>query len=170
MRLECTCCPRSDLFGRACRMKGWVRRHPLSAFFFVAYLVSWSIAVPLALQAQGIIPELLPWTLHYLTAFGPAAAALLIARLLRDPSVATEPREPSSFARRVFWWTTRFGVPVLLFVIGRVAAQLLGQTPPTWTSLGHINFVPDLGLAAWGFWFLTSGVGEEFGWRGFALP
>ena len=27
-----------------------------------------------------------------------------------------------------------------------------------------------MGLAAWGFWFLTSGVGEELGWRGFALP
>ncbi len=23
---------------------------------------------------------------------------------------------------------------------------------------------------AWGLWFLTSGLGEEVGWRGFALP
>ena len=38
-------------------MEDWVTRHPLSSYFFVAYAVSWSIAVPLALQAQGFLPE-----------------------------------------------------------------------------------------------------------------
>jgi hypothetical protein len=33
-----------------------------------------------------------------------------------------------------------------------------------------VNFLPDLGVAAWGLWLATSGVGEELGWRGFALP
>jgi membrane protease YdiL (CAAX protease family) len=33
-----------------------------------------------------------------------------------------------------------------------------------------VNFLPDLGVTAWGLWFLTSGIGEELGWRGFALP
>ena len=56
-------------------MKGWVTRHPLASYFFVAYTVSWSLAVPLALQAQGVLAERLPWSLHYLTMFGPAAAA-----------------------------------------------------------------------------------------------
>ena len=32
------------------------------------------------------------------------------------------------------------------------------------------TFCPDLGLMAWALWFLTSGCGEELGWRGFALP
>jgi len=52
-------------------MKAWVSRHPLTSFFFIAYAVSWSIAVPLALQAQGALFQRLPWSLHYLTAFGP---------------------------------------------------------------------------------------------------
>lgn len=50
-------------------MKEWVARHPLASYFVVAYTVSWSIAVPLALQAQGVLPERLPWSLHYLTMF-----------------------------------------------------------------------------------------------------
>jgi membrane protease YdiL (CAAX protease family) len=57
-----------------------------------------------------------------------------------------------------------------LFVAARVAARLTGVAVPAWTSLGHVNFLPELGLAAWGLWFVTSGLGEELGWRGFALP
>ena len=151
-------------------MKVWVKRHPLASYFFVAYAVSWSLAVPLALQAQGILPARLPWSLHYLTAFGPAAAALLIARLLREPPGTAERAEPRSVACGIFWWAVGFGSPILLFLIALFAARIAGQTPPTWTSLGHVNFLPDLGVAAWGLWFLTSGLGEEIGWRGFALP
>jgi len=151
-------------------MKGWVTRHPLPSYFFVAYAVSWSIAVPLALQAQGVLPERLPWSLHYLTAFGPAAAALLIARLLREPARTAERAESRSVARGILWWTVGFGSPLLLFVIALVTARIAGQTATTWTSLGRVNFLPDLGMAAWGLWFITSGVGEELGWRGFALP
>lgn len=151
-------------------MKSWVMRHPLAAFFLVAYAASWSIAVPLALQAQGVLPERLPWSLHYLTAFGPATAALLIGRLLREPRSAGERAAPGTVARRIVWWTVGFLSPLLMFVIALVAARIAGQAAPTWTSLGAVNFLPELGLTAWGLWFLTSGVGEELGWRGFALP
>jgi len=120
------------------------------------------------MQAQGVLPERLPSSLHYLTMFGPAAAALLIARLLQEPT-GTPHAERRSVAHRTFWWTLGFGSPLLLFVIAVVAARIAGPTPPTWKSLGHVNYLPDLGLAAWGLW-LATGVGEELGWRGFALP
>jgi membrane protease YdiL (CAAX protease family) len=150
-------------------MKGWVRRHPLASFFFIAYAVSWGIAVPLALQAQGVVAPRLPWSLHYLTAFGPAAAAFLIARLLRKPAGAKRAQR-ASVVGPMLWWTVGVGSPLLLFVIAQVGARIVGQTVPTWTSLGRINFLPDLGVMAWGLWFVTSGLGEELGWRGFALP
>jgi len=35
---------------------------------------------------------------------------------------------------------------------------------------GAVNYLPNLGLGAWVFWILNSGIGEETGWRGFALP
>lgn len=151
-------------------MKDWVKRHPLASYFFVAYVVSWSIAVPLALQALGVAFHRLPWSLHYLTAFGPAAAALLIRRLVRQPPATVDHAVPRSVARRIFWWMVGFSSPLLLFVIAGVAARITGQAEPTWISLGQIGFLPDLGVTAWAFWFLTSGVGEELGWRGFALP
>jgi membrane protease YdiL (CAAX protease family) len=151
-------------------VKEWIKGHPLISYFFVAYAVSWSIAVPLALQAQGILGTRLPLALHYLTALGPAAAAILIARLLREP-LGSDQRVPSkSRAHPIVWWTIGFASPLFLFVIAQLAAAIVGQPVPTWRSLGHINFLPDLGLAAWALWFLTSGCGEEVGWRGFALP
>lgn len=36
--------------------------------------------------------------------------------------------------------------------------------------VGSINFLPNLGVLSLLLWILTSGVGEEVGWRGFALP
>ena len=151
-------------------MKGWIRRHPLSSFFCVAYGVSWSIGVPLALQAQGVVPDRLPWSLHYLTAFGPVAAAFLIARLLRESTAVPERAPSTSVGQSIYWWTVGFGSPLILFVVAQVAARIAGQNVPTWTSLGQVNFLPDVGVMAWGLWFLTSGLGEELGWRGFALP
>jgi membrane protease YdiL (CAAX protease family) len=150
-------------------MKEWIKRHPLSSYYFVAYAVSWSIAVPLALQAQGILATRLPLALHYLTAFGPAASAILIGRLLREPAGINEHQSTPS-ARSILWWTIGFASPLFLFVIAQLAAAIVGEAVPTWRSLGQINFLPDLGLAAWGLWFFTSGLGEEVGWRGFALP
>jgi uncharacterized protein len=148
-------------------MKRWLERHPLSSYFIVAYAVSWSIAVPLALQAQGVLATHLPWSLHYLTLFGPAISAFVIARLLREPSNTNVVRQPVTPS--IVWWAVGFGSPLLLFVVTQIAARVAGQTPPTWTALGRINFVSDLGAWAWGLWFITS-CGEELGWRGFALP
>ena len=51
--------------------------------------------------------------------------------------------------------------------IAQLAGRLMGQPVPSWRALGQVNCLPDLGLAAWGLWFATSGVGEEAGWRGF---
>ena len=50
-------------------------------------------------------------------------------------------------------WVRRHPVSSYFFHVG---ARIAGQTAPTWTSLRHVNFVPDLGVAAWGLWFLTS--------------
>jgi membrane protease YdiL (CAAX protease family) len=153
-------------------MKRWVGRHPVVSFFIAAYAISWSIAVPLALQAHGLSAARLPWFLHYLTAFGPALAAFAIARLVRpaDATKTAETGRPQSTGRSIAWWTLGCGAPLLLFALAQVAARLAGSAGPAWTALGRINFLPNLGLWAWGFWFLTSGVGEELGWRGFALP
>ena len=151
-------------------MKSWIRKHPLAAYFIVAYAVSWSVAVPLALQAQGVFATRLPWSLHYLTAFGPAIAAFVIARLRRSPFDTSPSVDSHVPARSIAWWAIGYGSPLLLFAIAQLAARMVGQPAPGWSTLGQISFLPNLGWWAWELWFLTSGCGEELGWRGFALP
>jgi CAAX protease family protein len=148
----------------------WLRQHSVSSYFILAYAISWSIAVPLALQAQGIVTTHLPWALHYVTAFGPALAALSMAWLLGEPLSGERARARRHPSHAAIWWIVGFASPLLMFAAAQLAARAAGQASPTWTALGRVNFLPDLGIAAWCLWFATSGSGEEIGWRGFLLP
>ena len=152
-------------------MSDLVERHPVFVYYALAYVCSWAIAVPLALQAQGITATRLPFALHYLSGLGPALAALATTQLLRRArrnSVRTD--QSSRFRQSWLWLLVGLVSPLVLFVAAQGAARVGGQSVPTWTSLGRVNFLPDLRLWAWALWFVANGWGEELGWRGFALP
>ena len=149
-------------------MKGRLTRHPIFSFFFLAYAISWSIGVPLALQANGIVDLDLPLWLHYATAFGPALSALCMMWALRERLDGT--RATRARPRTLTWSIIGFASPLVLFAVAQITGRTIGQPVPSWTALGHVNFLPDLGLFAWLLWLATSGTGEEVGWRGFLLP
>ena len=50
----------------------------VAPFFLLAFLLSWLVELPLALQAQGVVDLSLPFALHYLAGFGPLVAALFL--------------------------------------------------------------------------------------------
>lgn len=79
--------------------------------------------------------------------------------------------------RRVSHWNIGLGwllfailSPVGLYLLLALGLVALGGDPPGLRALGTVNFLPYLGLAAWPLWICTNGIGEETGWRGFALP
>ena len=58
-----------------------------------------------------------------------------------------------------------------LFVIAVLANRIIAGTWPDFTLLGEIDYLPSPGIAGvLILWFLTYGLGEETGWRGYALP
>jgi uncharacterized protein len=60
--------------------------------------------------------------------------------------------------------------PLVFFAVGVAGAAAAGRHLPGVRELGQINFLPNLGLWAWLLWTASSGLGEETGWRGYALP
>jgi membrane protease YdiL (CAAX protease family) len=143
-------------------------RH-LSAYYILAYAISWSIGVPLALAKQGIIPEILPpWT-HYLVAYGPMASALIVTGVSQGSSGLKE------LGRRMFrwacpkWWIVAFSPFIIGYVVIKIFNGLTGSEISL-SDLGAVNYLPPLGTGALLIWIFTFGFGEETGWRGFALP
>ncbi len=148
------------------------RRIELIAFFALAFIFSWAIEIPLALSAQRLIEASPPMALHYLASFGPMLAALLVTLLSRGPAgvgrlLAGLLRWRTSPAYYVF----AVAAPIAVFAIIVLATWLVRGTPPDLALLGDADYLGSLGvLPVLALWLVTFGVGEELGWRGFALP
>jgi membrane protease YdiL (CAAX protease family) len=144
-------------------------RH-ISAYFILAFAVSWSIGVPLALAHQGIIPAILPQWAHYLVAFGPMLSALIVTGISQGlPGLKELGGRMFMWRACPKWWIVAFSP----FVLGYVAIWILNSltgSEITRSDLGRVNYLPPLGLGALLLWLFTFGLGEETGWRGFALP
>ncbi len=148
-----------------------IQRHPLSIFLVIAYAVTWAIAVPLALGAHGLLNWKLPQAIHYLAQFGPAAAAIIVTALTSGRDGLRElGTRAVKWRVGAKWLLIAAGSPIALFTVAALIARFVdGQWLNLW-DLGNVNFLPAIGPAALPMWFVTNGLGEEIGWRGFALP
>ena len=150
----------------------WVREHQLITYFILAYAISWIIVAPLVASAQGFIDVSVPFALHYLNDYAPLSAAIITAAIANGTGGLRE-----LFQRMIKWraglgWVlvavfsplALFGVAAGMVIVG------MGEEPPDPSLLGSITYLPYLGGGGWIFWILTAGIGEESGWRGYALP
>jgi uncharacterized protein len=154
------------------RISRWVKAHPLIAYFTLAYLISWIIVLPLVAYEQGFIEVPVPFILHYLNDYGPLLAALIIARIADGTEGVRELLRGMVRWRAGFLWVlvAAFSPLVLFGIAAGIAVFAVGDAPPGLGLLGELPYLPYLGLFGWIFWLLTGGLGEESGWRGYALP
>lgn len=146
-------------------------RYPLATYWVLACAFSWLVTVPLALSAQGIITPPLPYELHYLSAYGPLLAAIVVTAMTAGVEGLRKLGRGYTIDRaRLGWLALCAFLPFGLFGLAVLVARLINGVWPDVLAIGQVNFLPDLGLAAWLMWIVTSGIGEETGWRGFALP
>jgi membrane protease YdiL (CAAX protease family) len=148
------------------------RRRDLVAYFVLTFAFSWAIEIPLALSAQGLTSVRVPFGLHYLASFGPFFAAVVL-------TVATEgfPGLGRLFGGLTKWRAQRvyilFALVAPLVVFGGIVlvSRALQGSWPDLGLLGQVDYLGHLGIVpALLLWLLTFGLGEETGWRGFALP
>jgi uncharacterized protein len=67
------------------------------------------------------------------------------------------------------WWLVALA-PLGFYLLVAAVTWLLQSEPIDFVAMGQVDFLQPLGLAALPLWVLTFGIGEETGWRGFALP
>ena len=154
------------------RTTPWVKAHPLFAYFALAYAISWIIVLPLVAYAQGFVDVPVPFTLHYLNDLAPLLAAIIVTRIadgaegLRDLL-----RRMIRWRGSLLWVLVAAFSPLVAFgIAAAIVVFAMGETPPDLGLLGELPYLPYLGLGGWIFWLLTVGLGEESGWRGYALP
>ncbi|MFN2119837.1 MAG: type II CAAX prenyl endopeptidase Rce1 family protein [Anaerolineales bacterium] len=142
----------------------------LAVYFIVAYAISWAIAVPLALAHQGIVAPILPPWFHYLVGYGPMLSALLVTWATRgQDGVKTLWLRLTNLQIGAIWWLIALS-PLIIGLVVALGMNLLGGGNISLAQLGEVHFLPPLGIGALFLWLFTFGIGEEMGWRGFALP
>lgn len=151
--------------------KSLLARHPVAAYYLLALLFSWLVELPLVAVRQGWLALPLPFGLHYLAAFGPMLACL----------VMTSATGGRAGLRELWGRITRWRVgwkwallcllsPAVAFALSAPLVRLVKGEWPDLRLLGQVNYLPFLGLSVIPLWLATYGFGEEIGWRGFALP
>jgi membrane protease YdiL (CAAX protease family) len=144
----------------------WIKRHQLTTFFVLTFAITWGIgAFAIFLPAQfrnlfGEISDTHP--LYYVAVAAPTISASIMA-------LAWEGwHGMGDLYRRIIRW--RFGIQwyvlvlVGLPVLGWLITRFTGSQP-----LKDVN-TPALLLALLFNLLITGPLGEELGWRGFALP
>jgi len=149
-----------------------ITRHPLVAFFVLAYAGAWLMVLPLLLARNGFgwLPFTLPTEVFLLLgAFtGPMFAALVVtARLHGKAGVWLLLRRCVQWRVGVHCYLIVFlGYPFLYLL---VSCLLLG-TAPLHSVIHHWPLFFTLYLPLALTLYFIGAVGEETGWRGFALP
>lgn len=139
----------------------WVRRHRLAAFFVLAYVLAWA---PLLLFAAGVLPRGLAFF-----AGAPLVAAVIVIGIADG---RTGYRELLSRLLRWRvgwpWYVVALGLPALLVLVTGVVNSWFGAPG---LDLSAIAWTDVALLLAFRIVDPTDGaLGEEPGWRGFALP
>jgi membrane protease YdiL (CAAX protease family) len=136
-----------------------VKQRPLIAFFPLAFLLSW---YPFILGKTHLVH-----TSGGINPLGPAVAALIAAGAYYRTQGIKE-----LLGRYLPWrggWSNYIFatmLPVLIVAIAAVLNILLGATRPHGAQMGAWREM----VPRFVFIFLFVGLGEETGWRGFALP
>ena len=154
-------------------LKALAKRYPLISYFALAYALTWIFVIPIMLSQRGMgvinLPD--PLLLVFLlvsTYSGPLPAALIMTTLIDGKEGRRQ------LWRRVFQWRVGMGWYLLVLVAYPVVflagLSVYSGTAP-WLALienWQLIFTYYLPIAAIGILFPS--LGEEPGWRGFALP
>ncbi|MES1205804.1 MAG: CPBP family intramembrane glutamic endopeptidase [Pseudomonadota bacterium] len=141
-------------------------------FFVLASFLSWIAWTPLVAAGLGWTSVRFSPYLHLVGGLGPLLAGLIVTVVCDGRAGLARLIERCITVRGRYGWIA-FAVfaPLLLFVISAVLMIGAGQGQVAWGDVGRSVEYPALSRGE--YWIaniICYGMGEEVGWRGFALP
>lgn len=150
-----------------------IKRHPLLSFFIIAYLFTAVVDLPVYTAPLGIFPFLIPEALLFginaIGTFGPTIAAAIVALVIGGmPAVWDLLKRLTIWNVSLKWYAVAVGIPLIAMACVIFSYALVSGTMPH-VENDLMMWVLSAGLAVI-FTLFGGPLGEESGWRGFALP
>jgi uncharacterized protein len=135
-------------------------------FFFLAFLLSWAIGL-VATQVQPRFPAL-STALMMAAGFGPSVAGFAVVAVFGSGTgLRNWLARCLNWRLGWRWFALAFLLPPVVMLLALAIDGTLGGATPTWPAASRLPLV----IANFGLVFLVGGpLGEEFGWRGYAMP
>jgi membrane protease YdiL (CAAX protease family) len=140
-------------------MSSFVKKYPAISLFILSLALSMAVMGP-------IMAGLLSADLALIAAFGPGVAGVILAAVEgRKGGVRELLRRGLIWRVGIGWYIFAFLSPLVVSVGALYIASLFDGPPvdlrglPVWSGLPYFLIT-----------FIQAGIGEEFGWRGFAMP
>ena len=147
--------------------------HSLGGYFLVAYAVSWIVWAPLAASAQGWYEGSVSPYLYALGFVGPTVVAVVVTWFHEGTAgIRRLLSQVLRYRSSIRWYLFALLAPPLLFALSAAIARRFGAPWPDWHLCGRMDdLFPGWGVCAsrLGHLFIIC-MGEEVGWRGYALP
>jgi membrane protease YdiL (CAAX protease family) len=141
-----------------------IKRHPVVAFYILAFAITWLGWVPQALYGRGLSSYNSP-LLNIIGGSGPTLAAVIVILLIKEKGGLRQ-LFGALFKLRVslVWYVFVFSFWFVVDAIALGIGAVFGQKIPPLDQFAWLSLFPIF------FFVLLQNVWEEIGWRGFALP
>jgi membrane protease YdiL (CAAX protease family) len=140
------------------RIAALLRKYPLTAFFTLTLAVTWLAFIPYYHSTDSI-----PWF-----TFGPMVAGITMAAVTGGFS-QVKSLLAATFRWKVnpIWYVAAIGLPFVSQFLSVLLNPLFGSALPAWGNIPPVmEIIPMVALLL----VFSGPIGEEIGWRGFALP
>lgn len=138
----------------------------ITTFFFLTFIFTWALGFS-AIYLKPSAPAL-SVVISIMSGFGPSIAAVLTVAFFDGRyGLVIWLRNALNWRVRWQWYALAFFTPPLVMLLAQAIHWALDGIIPTSPAVGNIP----LAVANFGFVFLIGGpLGEELGWRSYALP